>query len=137
MTSGLLDLGQERFVSLTTFRRTGESVSTPVWITPDGDALLVTTPAGSGKVKRLRNNPRVTLRPCNRRGQVADNARSAAARAEIISDPAYVAAKTELVKAKYGLELRVFMIIERIVTRGPSERIMLRLTSPPDGATAE
>ena len=63
-----LDLAGEQFVSLTTFRRDGTPVPTPVWIAQDGDApLVVTTPAGTGKVKRLRHDPRVELRTCNRR----------------------------------------------------------------------
>ena len=67
-------MGRQEFVSLTTFRRTGASVATPVWIAPDGDVLVVTTPVESGKVKRLRPDPRVELRPCSRRGAVADGA---------------------------------------------------------------
>ncbi|MDT0352926.1 PNPOx family protein [Pseudonocardia charpentierae] len=36
------DVAGERFVSLTTFRRDGTPVATPVWIARDGDALVVT-----------------------------------------------------------------------------------------------
>src|SRR5688500_10157693 len=68
----LLRLADERFVSLTTFRRSGQPVSTPVWVGRDGDALIVLTPAGSGKVKRLRHEARVEVRPCGRFGAVAD-----------------------------------------------------------------
>ena len=50
-------LGDERFISLTTFLKSGNAVSTPVWIARDGDDLVVTTPAMSGKAKRLRNSP--------------------------------------------------------------------------------
>ena len=48
----LLALADHRFVSLTTFRRSGAPVSTPVWASRDGDLLVVLTPVGSGKVKR-------------------------------------------------------------------------------------
>ena len=68
--SAFAALGDEWFLSLTTFRKSGERVSTPVWIGRDGDALIVTTPQASGKVKRLRNSPRVEVRPCNRMGRV-------------------------------------------------------------------
>ena len=77
-------MGRQEFVSLITFRRTGAPVATPVWIAPDGDALVVTTPVESGKVKRLRRDPRVELRPCSRRGKVADGASMVAAVAEIV-----------------------------------------------------
>ena len=76
-------LGDERFVSLTTFRRSGEPVSTPVWVARDGDALVVTTPEDSGKVKRLRHTTRVELRPCNRMGRVKDGVPPVAGRADI------------------------------------------------------
>ena len=58
------------YVSLTTFRRTGKPVATPVWAAPDGDALIVWTRADSGKVKRLRHTSRVTVAPCDVRGRV-------------------------------------------------------------------
>ena len=37
------------YVSLTTFRRTGVPVSTPVWAAPDGDTRVVWTRTDSGK----------------------------------------------------------------------------------------
>ncbi|MDT7579905.1 MAG: uncharacterized protein QOK35_1169, partial [Pseudonocardiales bacterium] len=49
----LAEMADEQFVSLSTFRRSGAPVATPVWIARDGDALVVTTIADSGKVKRL------------------------------------------------------------------------------------
>jgi uncharacterized protein len=57
------------YVSLTTFRRTGVPVATPVWATPDGHSLVVWTRADSGKVKRLRHTSRVTVAPCDVRGR--------------------------------------------------------------------
>jgi PPOX class probable F420-dependent enzyme len=63
-------LPRSTYVSLTTFRRTGAAVATPVWAAPDGDALVVWTRADSGKVKRLRHTSRVTLAPCDFRGRV-------------------------------------------------------------------
>ena len=73
MTTTSLDtLGDEPFVSLTTFRASGAPVSTPVWIGTEGEDLVVLTPLDSGKVKRLRANPRVELRPCDRRGRESE-----------------------------------------------------------------
>jgi len=63
-------LPHSTYVSLTTFRRTGAPVATPVWAAPDGDALVVWTRADSGKVKRLRHTARVTVAPCDIRGRV-------------------------------------------------------------------
>ena len=119
-------LGDERFVSLTTFRRSGEPVSTPVWVARDGDALIVTTPRASGKVKRLRNSPRVELRPCSRMGHIDDDDTPVAGTAEIVTEVA-PRRLTGLIRRKYGLEYRVVMGIERLARSGPSERVILRI----------
>ncbi|WP_324277274.1 PPOX class F420-dependent oxidoreductase [Blastococcus brunescens] len=62
-------LPRSEYVSLTTYRRTGVPVATPVWAAPDGDSLVVWTRADSGKVKRLRHTSRVTVAPCDVRGR--------------------------------------------------------------------
>ncbi len=128
--AALTALGEARFVSLTTFRRTGDPVSTPVWVARDGDALLVLTPTESGKVKRLRNSPRVELRPCSRRGRVADGVEGVPAAAEIVTDPTTVDRLTGVVRRRYGLEFRVTMAIERLLARRQKPRVILRITSP-------
>jgi uncharacterized protein len=113
------DLAEHRFVSLTTFRRTGEHVATAVWIARDGDALVMTTAADSGKVKRLRRDRRVELRPCSRRGAVADGVApvSAVAEVEAPSDAAVRA-----ISRKYGLEYRVISTLERLLSRRGRKR---------------
>lgn len=62
------------YISLTTFRKSGEGVATPVWFAHDGDRICVVTPQDSGKVKRIRNNPHVTLAPSDGRGKVSPGA---------------------------------------------------------------
>ena len=58
-----------KYIALTTYRRDGTPVSTPVWFVLDDDRLLVVTEADSGKVKRLRNDPKVTVAACDVRGR--------------------------------------------------------------------
>jgi uncharacterized protein len=122
------DLADEKFVSLTTFRSNGVGVPTPVWIGRDGDALVVTTPVGSGKVKRLRKNRTVELRPCSRRGSVDDDAPTVTAVAEIVEGDAAMRRLDQVLKPKYSLEYRIVMSIERLLRRGSSQRVMLRIT---------
>lgn len=114
-------LAEERFVALTTFRRDGTPVPTTVWVAEDGADLVVTTPAGSGKVKRLRHDPRVRLVPSSRRGQVPPGATPVDGSATIVDpaeDPDRFARLSALFPAKYGLEYRAMMVIEKVVTRG-------------------
>ena len=126
----LAGLGDERFVSLTTFRRSGEPVSTPVWIARDGDDLIVTTPKQSGKVKRLRHTPRVQLVPCSRTGAVAADALPLEAMAVVEDDDRSRALLTAVFAAKYRLEYRIFLFIERLGKSGAKTRVLLRISSP-------
>lgn len=127
MRAALSALGDQRFVSLTTFRRSGARVSTPVWIAREGDALVVTTPAASGKVKRLRNSPRVELRPCGRTGRVEDGVEPVAGVAEILEDEGARERATGIIRRKYGLEYSIVMGMERLARSGPSHRVILRI----------
>ncbi len=129
MTSpAFLALGDESFVSLTTFRKNGEGVPTPVWIAREGDTLIVTTPAGTGKVKRLRNDSRVELRASNRMGKVAEDAPVFRGTASIVEDPAAVERMGETFLAKYKLEYRIFLWIERRGKHGRAQRYKLVIT---------
>ena len=75
----------EKYVLLTTFRNNGAAVATPVWIVglPDGTAGF-TTEDSSGKVKRIRNNPAVTVQPCSMRGKVQPGSAVVNATAEVL-----------------------------------------------------
>lgn len=128
MTASLESLGDEALVSLTTFRRSGEPVSTPVWVARDGDTLVVTTPAETGKVKRIRNSGRVELRPCTRRGKVADDAVALQGHAVIVTGVAADRA-TEKIKKKYGLEYRILQVLEPLIARGRKKRVILSITT--------
>ncbi len=78
MTSGdkFTQFAGKKYLSLETYRRNGAAVRTPVWFaealpTQGGDApkLYIYTIGNTGKVKRIRNNPRVRIAPCDMRGR--------------------------------------------------------------------
>jgi uncharacterized protein len=121
-------LGDESFLSLTTFRKSGERVSSPMWVARDGDALIMFTPEASGKVKRLRNSPRVELRPCNRMGRVKEGVEPVAGIAEVLTDEDTLERATGMIRRKYGLMYQVIMAIERLIKSGPEKRVILRIT---------
>ena len=122
-------LGDQRFVSLTTFRKSGEPVSTPVWVGRDGDALIVTTPETSGKVKRIRNSQRVEVRPCNRMGRVEEGTESVAGVARLLTDDKDRKRLTEVIRRKYKFEYRVVMGIERLTRSGRRTRVIIAITA--------
>ena len=85
-----MDLGAQRYVSITTRKRNGDTVSSPVWIAPLGDGRLgFTTGSASGKVRRIRNFPDVELRPCDVRGRVPAGAPVVLATARVVTGDAY------------------------------------------------
>lgn len=102
----LVELGSGKYLRLTTFRRDGRPVSTPVWPVVDradlggvDQQLLVTTGAETGKVKRLRHTPRVLLAPCDARGSVTAGVEDLEAVAEVQTDVAtYRRARSLLVR---------------------------------------
>jgi PPOX class probable F420-dependent enzyme len=65
----------QNYISLETFKKSGEGVKTPVWFVAYRDALYVYTEADSWKVKRIRNNSRVRVAVCNVRGSQGPVAR--------------------------------------------------------------
>ena len=129
MSPALLAAGRRRYVSLTTFRRTGVPVATAVWVAPVGDALVVVTGAATGKAKRLRNDPRLELRECSVRGRVRLGAPVVHARAELVTDPEEQERLLEGHRRKYGLQFRAYRAVERLLAGegGPGE-VVLRIT---------
>jgi uncharacterized protein len=97
-------LGAEQYVLLTTFRRDGRGVPTAVWAVPDGTGLAVWTPVGTGKVKRIRNDARVTVAPCDFNGTLRGEAVEAQARIGDAADRDRVRAA---IARKYGLTGRL------------------------------
>ena len=67
-TSPFGRFARQKTVALTTFRRDGTRVSTPVNIVVDGDHAYFRTPHVTGKAKRLRSDPAVELAPSTFRG---------------------------------------------------------------------
>ena len=115
-------LGRERYVSLASFRRDGREVRTPVWIAPDGDCLVVYTNRNSGKVKRIRNDGRVRLAPCDVRGGLRGDWLDA--RARIREDPDSVQRGLDAIQAKYGWQMRAALLASRLTARYPDRTIL-------------
>ena len=70
----------QKYISLTTFRKSGAGVATPVWFGEEDGKLYVMTISKMGKVKRIRNNPQVQVAPCTIRGKVTGQQFAATAR---------------------------------------------------------
>ncbi|SIS15196.1 PPOX class F420-dependent oxidoreductase [Williamsia sterculiae] len=120
-------LASATYVQFTTFRKTGLAVGSPVWFTalPDG-TFGFTTGATTGKVKRLRNNDKVDLRVCDRRGNVASDAEVFHGTAEVFTEGPRVDEVKSAIKDEYGLLAKlisnpVLDAVRTVVTRGKAQ----------------
>jgi uncharacterized protein len=93
-----------KYLSLTSFRRDGTGVATPVWFVEADGRLLVETDAGSYKVRRIRRNPQVRIAPCTATGRLRGT--PVPAWAELLPD-AEVARVDRLMAGKYRVDLLV------------------------------
>jgi PPOX class probable F420-dependent enzyme len=91
-----------KYLSITSFRRDGSGVATPVWFATEGDRLFVMTALGSGKVRRIRRNPFVSIAACSARGQLRGEPMTA--RAEILPSTKEEHVK-RLIARKYRFDL--------------------------------
>ncbi|HKT03769.1 MAG TPA: PPOX class F420-dependent oxidoreductase [Rugosimonospora sp.] len=117
-------LGAGSYVLLTTFRKNGTAVPTPLWVVADGEQFAVWTPAAAGKVKRIRRNPAVTVAPCDVRGRPQGDAVPATAR---LLDAAGTARVRALLRRKYGLIGRITIAGSRL-RRGRAGTIAIAIT---------
>ena len=118
--------GEGKYLSLTSHRRDGTPVATPVWFVTENGRLLVSTDAGSYKVKRIRRNPTVSIAACTASGRLRGE--TVEARAEILpeSEGPHVDA---LMKRKYRIDRIVVLPLYRAVMR-------LRHKQPQEGKPA-
>ncbi len=128
----------ERYVSLTTYRRDGTPVATPVWFAMEGEAVVVITAASSGKVRRIDQNPDVALTPCDARGKVHGDAWAGVARR---LQPGAHSRVHQLLGRKYGLVFKAFVgatALDRRVRRRPArEEALLEIAFVPAAAPSD
>lgn len=123
-TAALETLDRHRYISLLTFRRSGAAVKTPVWFAESGGKFYVFSAADSGKVKRLKNDPRIRTAPCGPRGHLRGEWIEGQARR--IEDPALQTTAYAALLAKYGWQMRVLNFVSMLSGR-IHERAILEL----------
>jgi PPOX class probable F420-dependent enzyme len=118
-------LGAGKYLLLTTYRKNGTTVATPVWVVRDGDTLGVRTPADSAKVKRIRARGDILIGPCDLRGNPTGD--QVPATAEIV-DAATSARYRSLIRRKYGILGRLMILDSRLRGGDSTLGIRVRLT---------
>lgn len=117
-------LGRGSYLLVTTFRKDGTPVPTPVWVGRDGDELIVWTRSTAGKVKRIRNNTAVELTECDLRGKPRGETVKGTAR---ILDAEETEHGRRVLKKKYGISGYVTIGASKVF-RGREGTLCLAIT---------
>ena len=120
-------LGAGKYLLITSYRRNGTPVATPVWVVRDGDTLGVWTAADSWKVKRIRARGDVLVGPCDMRGNPTGDQIPAAAE---IADAATTVRYRKLLARKYGILGRLSLFGSKL-RRGLDGTVGIRVTLRP------
>ncbi|MFF3223926.1 PPOX class F420-dependent oxidoreductase [Nocardia suismassiliense] len=124
------ELGASRFALLTTYKKDGTPVGTPVWVAPDGDRIVVWTNSKAWKVKRIQRNADVTLQQSDGRGRPkGDEVLGGTA---TILDAEGTQRVRDLVSRKYGLIGTLAIKLHKLF-RGAEASVGLAITPRPGG----
>lgn len=128
-TTDFTQLRGANYISLTTFRKTGEPVSTPVWFAQEDELLYLFTFPSAGKLKRIRHTARVRIAPCTLNGTVTGP--TSEAKARIVTDAQEMALADKTLAKKYGMTWRIYhaaMSALGVLRRRPrSERVYVAI----------
>ena len=119
-----------KYISLSTYRRSGASVETPVWFVEMDQKLYVFTAGDSGKVKRLRNSSGARIAPCDVRGGVEGEWRSTEAR--LVENRSTIERAHALFRKKYGVQMWVSDVVSKLAGR-LNRRAFIEIDDPQEG----
>jgi PPOX class probable F420-dependent enzyme len=118
--AGLEAAFRGRYLSVTSFKRDGTGVATPVWFVSDGRRLFALTDLHSAKVRRIRRNPRVLVAPCRADGKL--RSKPVPGRVEVLTATPELKRVQKLLIERYKLSYRLVMLIYRLGRRLRGER---------------
>jgi uncharacterized protein len=121
----LSEFKAEKVISLETYRRNGQPVRTPVWFLEEKGVIIVHTDDGTGKVKRIRRNPKIRLAPSSFRGKPKTD--YVDGRAELETDPEMVEKYRSQIYKKYGLMGKLTTFMQRF-SRSKAKDILIRIS---------
>jgi len=104
-TGTLADIAGRKNALVITFRRSGTPVATPVWAAVVDGRIYVRTERVSGKVKRVRRQPRALIAPCARRGRALGAPLEATGR---VLESAEEPVAERAIRRRYGLGRALF-----------------------------
>ena len=109
------ELDAARYLSLTTYRRNGDGVDTPVWFGGSDGTYYVFSAGDAGKVKRLRLSSGARVAACDVRGALQGE--WIPAQAYLLSDADEVARALAALRRKYGWQMWLADVLAKLTGR--------------------
>ncbi len=121
-------LDNAEYINLETFKKSGDGVKTPVWCAPLEGKLVVFSEGKAYKVKRVRNNGKVRVAPCDVRGKVLGGWHEGTARV-VDHDAAFEKRAYAALTQKYGWKMRILDFFSSLAgKKGKRALIQISLT---------
>jgi len=117
----LAQFANQKYLNMETYRKTGKPVATPLWFAEENGTLYIYSLANAGKVKRIRNNSKVRIVPCDVRGK--PKGQWVEAKARILDERGATLGHGLLIK-KYGWMKRVGDVFSKLMQR---QRVVISL----------
>lgn len=117
MNQGLNDkvkkiLEGHKYILLTSFRKDGTGVPTPIWFAFPDEKIYFYTNSKAWKIKRIQNTPKVEICPCTSKGEVLGD--SFEAEAKRLDGQDAEMARKHLTK-KYGMTFRLIRFFSKVI----------------------
>ena len=121
------EIAASKQISLTTYRKDGTPVATPVWHVAEGDTVTTVSAADAGKVKRIRRNPEVEIVACDIRGKVIPDAQRVRGVAALLPPSETEAARRLLARRYVSARLGAWFSRVLHIKRPPAIGIVITL----------
>ena len=111
-----MSISDEKYIALTTYRKNGEGVVTPVWVNPVSDGRIgFWTAMGSGKTLRMKNNEQVTVQASDARGRAKKGSTPLTGTAEMVQNGPLFDEVWAKGQKKYGAMVGITKFMGRIL----------------------
>ena len=115
------EVADGKYMAFTTYRRSGEAVTSPVWVVPVSDGRLgFWTAMGTGKTKRLAHTSRVVVQPSDARGRVLAGSTPREGTAEMVRSGGSFDEVHAKVREKYGVMTTITRLLATVGRQGRS-----------------
>ncbi len=116
------DLENVKYINLATYRKNGDAVKTPVWVAVHKGVGYIFSESNVGKVKRIRNNPKVQIAECDMRGGLLGDWANGTAR--LVDDQQEIDAMYPAFNRKYGIIMHITNFMAKLVGRYQRRQII-------------